>query len=202
MTPTLDGDVLAALAAAPDVTFTTGQVHRVLNRHSEEGIRKVLQRLSEQGTVLSTKVGNTFAYQLNPDHLAFAHVVGLANLFGELLRRLEDKLSGWAVPPVYAAAFGSAARGTMMNDSDIDLFLVRPDPAADEVWDEQVADLLTTVTRWTGNDARDLQFTESEIAGQLPYQPVLQDIAKEGLTIAGTRSGLVRLLRRGVDSGT
>ena len=51
ITPTLDGDVLAVLARH-DVTFTTGQLHRVLNRHSEAGIRKVLVRLNGQGIVL------------------------------------------------------------------------------------------------------------------------------------------------------
>ncbi|MFZ2176454.1 MAG: nucleotidyltransferase domain-containing protein [Rhodococcus sp. (in: high G+C Gram-positive bacteria)] len=197
VTPTVDGDVLAALAAAPEVTFTTGQLHRVLSRHSEEGIRKVLQRLSKQGTVRSSRVGNAFAYQLNPDHLAFQYVVGLANLFGEFLHKLENTLGGWTTPPVYAAVFGSAAHGTMTLDSDIDIFLLRPDAVVDEVWDEQVADLLAAVTRWTGNDARDLQFTQSEIAGQQQKEPVLQDVAKEGLTVAGTRSDFTRLLRKG-----
>ncbi len=37
----------------------------------------------------------------------------------------------------------------MTIDSDIDLFLVRPDHASDEQWDEQVAELMAEVTRWT-----------------------------------------------------
>ena len=39
VTPTLDGDVLQVLATH-DVSFTAGQVRRVLNNFSEEGIRK------------------------------------------------------------------------------------------------------------------------------------------------------------------
>ncbi|BAH48251.1 MULTISPECIES: nucleotidyltransferase domain-containing protein [Rhodococcus] len=197
VTPTLDGDVLSALAAASEATFTTGQLHRVLHHHSEEGIRKVLQRLSKQGTVLSSRVGNAFVYQLNREHLAFPHVVGLADLSGEFLRRLEARLAGWEIPPVYAAVFGSAARGTMTIDSDIDIFLVRPDDVAEEEWDEQVAELMAEVTRWTGNDARDLQFAQSEIAGRGTDEPVLRDVVKEGLTVAGSRAGFTRLLRRG-----
>ena len=92
--------------------------------------------------------------------------------------------------------FGSAANGTMTIDSDIDLFLLRPDHAVDEVWDEQVAELMTEVTRWTGNDARDLQFTESEIAGRDTDEPVLRDVTTEGLTVAGSPAGFTRLLRR------
>ena len=60
VTPTLDGDVLAVLAAH-DATFTTGQIHRVLNSFSEEGIRRVLSRLVLQGVVLAERVGRTYA---------------------------------------------------------------------------------------------------------------------------------------------
>ena len=63
VTPTLDGDVLAVLARH-DATFTTGQLHRVLTQHSEEGIRRVLQRLTKQGVVQSDRVGNAFTYRL------------------------------------------------------------------------------------------------------------------------------------------
>jgi len=61
VTPTLDGDVLAVMAQN-EVTFTTGQLHRVLDRYSEAGIRKVLVRLGGQGIVLSERVGNTYSY--------------------------------------------------------------------------------------------------------------------------------------------
>jgi len=69
ITPTLDGDVLAVLAQH-GATFTTGQLHRVLTQHSQEGIRKVLVRLTRQGVVDSERVGNAFTYRLNKDHLA------------------------------------------------------------------------------------------------------------------------------------
>ena len=65
------------------------------------------------------------------------------------------------------------------------------------MWDAQVAELMAEVTRWTGNDARDLQFTESEIADRGTDEPVLRDVAAEGLTVAGSRAGFTRLLRRG-----
>src|SRR5665647_2439196 len=64
ITPTLDGDVLAVLARQ-DVTFTSGALDRVLTLYSEEGIRKVLQRLTRQGIVYSARVGNAYSYRLN-----------------------------------------------------------------------------------------------------------------------------------------
>lgn len=196
VTPTLDGDILTVLATH-DATFTTGQIHRILTQNSEEGIRKVLRRLTSQGIVQSDRIGNTFTYRFNRDHLAATYIVGLARLHETFLARLEGNLEAWRSPPVYAAVFGSAARGQMTASSDIDLLLVRPHTAADAEWEDQVNDLAITVTRWLGNDTRVLEFSENEIATRGHEEPVLNDILQEGLTVAGTRSWLAHKLRRG-----
>jgi predicted nucleotidyltransferase len=154
VTPTLDGDVLAVLATR-HTTFTTGQLHRILARHSEEGIRKVLRRLTKQGIVRFDRVGQAFTYRRNREHLAAEHIMGLAQLPATFLKRLEDRLASWEAPPVYAAIFGSVAQGVMTVDSDVDLLLIRPDDA-DDITEAQVARLTADVTEWTGNDARPL----------------------------------------------
>lgn len=198
VTPTLDGDVLAVLARH-EATYTTGQLHRVLTRHSEEGIRKALRRLATQGVVLSERVGNAFAYRLNRDHLAAQHIIGLAQLQNTFLERLQDHLESWESPPSYAAVFGSAARGSMSADSDLDLLLVRPDNADDDQWEAQVDTLVATVTRWIGNDVRPLEFTVAELADRGRDEPVLRDVLSEGLTVAGHRAWLGDQLRTGRD---
>jgi len=195
VTPTLDGDVLAVLARR-DVAFTTGQLHRILARHSEEGIRKVLLRLSRQGIVASNRIGNAFSYRLNRYHLAAEHIIGLAGLQETFLNRLQERLASWEVPPTYAAVFGSAARGSMTVDSDLDLLLVRPDDAPDEIWDAQVEDVTFEVTRWLGNDARTLEFSVSQIVAGSGAEPVLREVLNEGFTVAGTRSWLDEQLRQ------
>jgi hypothetical protein len=196
VTPTLDGDVLTVLASS-EATFTTGQLHRVLRRHSEEGIRKVLQRLAKQGIVHVERIGQAFAYRLNRDHLAAEHIIGLAQLPRTFLGHLEDRLMSWRVPPVYAAVFGSVARGSMTVDSDLDLLLIRPDDVDDDLWHRQVDHLITEVTRWIGNDARALEFTAAEVVAGGSGQPVLGDVLREGLTVAGSRTWLAEQLRKG-----
>ena len=193
VTPTLDGDVLAVLALH-DATFTTGQVHRILNRFSEEGIRKVLTRLVRQGVVTSERVGNAYAYRLNTEHVAAEPILALAQLPKTFLTRLERHLEQWAHPPIYAALFGSAARGTMTVDSDLDLFLVHDDATAAEVWARQVHELAAAVTRWTGNDARAIEYTTTELQAART-EPVVQDVLDHGLTVAGSRAWLVKQLR-------
>jgi predicted transcriptional regulator len=192
VTPTLDGDVLSVLART-DVAFTTGQVHRVMPTKSEDGVRRVLQRLSAQGVVRSDRVGNAYTYRLNRDHLAAEHIVGLANLFSTFLDRLSELLDGWSPKPSYAAVFGSAAVGTMTSGSDIDLLLIRPGAADDETWDAQVHALVESVARWTGNDVRPLVLDEADVS---PGETVLREVLERGLTVAGTHDWLARRLRK------
>lgn len=191
--PTLDGDVLAVLAQH-ETTFTTGQLHRVLGKYSEDGIRRVLVRLAGQGVVLADRVGNAYAYRLNREHLAAGPIIALAHARTTLLERLEAQLAAWHPAPVYAAVFGSAARGDMTPDSDIDLLVIRPEDVDEDQWEAQVAALAAQVTRWTGNDARLLQLAQSEIGDN---QPVLHDVLRDGLAVAGTRAWLAAAMRAG-----
>jgi predicted nucleotidyltransferase len=195
VTPTLDGDVLTVLAGN-EATFTTGQLHRVLGRHSEEGIRKVLRRLAGQGIVRADRVGNAFAYRFNSDHLAAEHIVALAALRGKLLERIESALDSWKPKPTYGAVFGSAARGSMTVESDIDLLLIRRDDIDEDRWALQVDGLAADVSRWTGNDARILEFTVAEVATRGRDEPVLADVLREGLTVAGRHSWLAGQVRK------
>jgi predicted nucleotidyltransferase len=195
VTPTLDGDVLAVLASN-EATFTTGQLHRVLGRHSEEGIRKVLQRLTGQGIVRADRVGNAVAYRFNRDHLAAEHIVGLAGMREKLLERIEAALASWKPKPLYGAVFGSAARGSMTVESDIDLLLVRRDDTDEDRWALQVDGLAADVSRWTGNDARILEFTVAEVVSRGRDEPVLADVLREGLTVAGRHSWLAEQVRK------
>lgn len=192
VTPTLDGPVLAALAAA-DGPFTTGQLTRVLSAGSEEGIRKVLRRLTAQGVLSAERVGPAFAYRLNRAHLAAGPIIALAGLRATFLTRLERLLASWAQPAAYAAVFGSASRSTMRPDSDIDLFLVRSD-GPDDMWDTQLEHLVSMVSAWTGNDLRPLVYTLTELDAARG-EPVLLDILDSGINVAGERSWFQRRVR-------
>lgn len=192
VTPTLDGPVLAALAAA-DGPFTTGQLTRVLGEGSEEGIRKVLRRLTAQGIVSAERVGPAFAYRLNRAHLAAEPIMALAGLRATFLARLGRLLAAWDQPAAYAAVFGSAGRGMMRPDSDIDLLLVRSH-GPDDMWDTQLEHLVSTVSAWTGNDLRPLVYTLTELEAARG-EPVLLDILDSGVTVAGERSWFQRRAR-------
>lgn len=61
----------------------------------------------------------------------------------------------------------------------------------EDAWEEQVTALAGQVTRWTGNDTRPLQLTVSEVGD---HEPVLRDVLRDGLTVAGTRAWLIKAL--------
>lgn len=195
VTPTLDGDILVALARA-DEGFSGRQLHRLVGHASEPGVRKAADRLVEQGIVLRQQVGRAKVYRLNRQHVAAPYIEGLAALRGVLIDRLRRTLGAWKEPPMMAALFGSAARGEATPSSDLDLLLVRRGEVSEEssVWQEQVSALEREATEWTGNDARVLEYSEEELAIS-DVGGLVEGAIAEGALVFGSRRRLRQRLR-------
>ena len=152
-----------------------------------------MHRLVAQGVVTRERVGAADRYELNREHLAAPHIEALANLRNELLERIGAEIDAWHPTAEYTAMFGSAARGDMRVDSDIDLFVVRPNPVApdDDRWRAQVDALTRHVTAWTGNDTRVLELPADEIRRRT-NAAIVREVAKDGITLSGPESYLRR----------
>ena len=188
VTPTIDGDVLAALARA-DASFTPPEVHDLIGFHSVAGVRNALMRLTGQGVLHSEQVGRAYTYRLNRQHVCAPHIIGLADASREVLKRMRDLIDTWSTPCDFAALFGSAATGRMTEGSDIDVFVVRPDSVVvedDVQWHEQLDAFATASTSWTGNDARVLEMSASEVAATIATERILAEIARDGFVLSGT----------------
>lgn len=196
VTPTVDGDLLGVLARA-DVALTPGEIQRMLERYSVTGIRNALARLTEQGIVTADTRPRATIYQLNRRHLAAEAIVILARQREEFLARLRRGLENLTIAPAYAALFGSAARGEMRPDSDIDLFLVRPDDVVDDLrdaWDDAIRVLVDDASAWTGNDTRVLEMDSSEVRNALAHRdPVIDSIRSDEIRLFGPRTFWRRL---------
>jgi Nucleotidyltransferase domain len=194
LSPTVDGDVLSKLALA-EAEFTPPQIHRLIGRHSVEGVRNALQRLAEQGIVLQRRAGMAVLYQLNRSHLAAPAVIAIAQIQSQLIERLRDRLGEWSIRTPYSALFGSAATGQMTPDSDVDIFVVRPartDPESD-TWRSQLDGLSRDCSLWTGNDCRILEYSATELSDATSSNDaMLRAIRSEGIRLAGTTGYLLQ----------
>lgn len=186
--PTVDGDVLVALAATTR-PLTGRQVAHLVRRGSQKAVSVALARLVEQGLVRREEAGSAYLHVLNRDHVAAGAVAELASLRTELLRRLREAFTGWNPAPHHASLFGSAARADGDTRSDVDILLVRGPQVTDEdeAWRSQVHELAEAVLSWTGNHAGIIELSAAEFdALGRDQPPILADLRSDGIDLAGT----------------
>lgn len=183
--PSLDGAVLAVLAGTT-LPLTGREIHRLAGRGSQHGIQRVLHRMDEHGLVDVLRAGPANLYTLNRDHVAADAVLVLAALRARLFQRIRENLDSWPVQPVAAAVFGSAARGDGTAESDVDVFVVRPDDvnAEDEIWSDLVDGLAQAVMRWSGNRASIIQATRGEIQQMVERAaPIVAELRRDAVAL-------------------
>jgi hypothetical protein len=191
--PTLDAPVIEALAATTK-PLTGREVNRLAGVGSPRGVQLVLRRLVAQGLVLTEGRDNAGYYLANREHLAWRALESLARLRLALRDRLSEEIAAWALQPLHASMFGSAARGDGDSASDIDLLLIRPDAIVPiERWDQQVDRLREGVPKWTGNHCQAFDIGLARLAEHVAaHDPLLDAWLADGLHLAG--SGLRDLI--------
>lgn len=191
----LDFQVLTVLARTEQY-LSVQEISQILpEAGSAQGVRKSVVRLVEQGVVLERVTGRSYAYALNRDHLLGSAILKISRSKSELLSRMRELVSHWQVQPLTAKIYGSAARDEMGVGSDIDLFVVMPDSADEDVVEESVAHLSAHTALWTGNDVRPLLYKSSEVQAASIFDSIIED----GIDIAGDPSWLRKKLRTGRD---
>lgn len=188
VSPALEGDVLVALSRTTR-PLTGRRVAALVARGSPDGVRKALDRLVDQGIVRREPAGRALMHTLNREHLAAPAVLALATMRGDLLSRLRGAVSSWSPPAVHASLFGSAARGDGDADSDLDIFLVRPNSIDedDRRWGEQRKRLATDVLTWTGNHAAVVEASENQLNEMARSSaPILDALRRDGISLGGT----------------
>jgi predicted nucleotidyltransferase/biotin operon repressor len=160
----LDGDVLVLLAGT-NRPMSGREVAERLGLRSHDGVRKSLERLVEQGIVIREGSRSAYMHVLNREHLGAPAVLALAGMRNGAVGEDSGAIEAWAVRPLHASVFGSAARGDGNEDSDIDVFLVRPATVTDDDprWTEQIESLRARIEAWTGNPASIVEQGEDEL---------------------------------------
>lgn len=185
--PSLASEVLLALAGTTR-PLTGRQVHRLTHGTSWSGVRLVLQNLEASGLADVFQAGSASLYTLNREHVAAEAVLALVDLRGKLFELIRHEFHGWTEPPLAAAVFGSAARGDGTVDSDIDVFIVRPEHliAEDPVWSDAVASLAHRIRRLSGNPASIIQATPAQIRAMVDRgEPILVELRRDLIHLYG-----------------
>jgi predicted nucleotidyltransferase len=183
----LDSEVLATLARTSR-PLTGREVARLTGRTSHGGVLDVLKRLSQHGLVDRQEAGKAFLFTLNRNHLAAPAVDILAGMRTELLNRMRDSIDAWEIAPVHVSLFGSAARGEGDTESDIDLFVVRPEDVSedDPRWRTQLEDLAEQIQSWTGNHAGVAEASEDEIERlRRDEPPIVGELRADAIVLSG-----------------
>jgi predicted nucleotidyltransferase len=185
--PSLDGEVLHVLAGT-EMALTGRQIAALTGRSSHSGVQRALDRLTEHGLVKRVELNFAFLYSLNREHLAFPAVDSMIGMRAALEQEIGCKLARWEIEPIHVSLFGSAARGDGDTSSDIDLLVVRPDqvPEADERWREQLADLESSIFRWTGNRASVIETSSTELKRPNAHAgPIVAELRSDAFTLWG-----------------
>lgn len=175
--PSLDGPVLACLAATT-APLGLAQIHRQVGHGSKSGVRQVLLRMKEAGIVSEIPGG----YVINRLHIIAQAVEILADLHGELIRRIRSAINTWKSEVLLVGLFGSAARRDGNSSSDIDILIVSDAKGLNEFADQ----LASQVTSWTGNRAQIVAINRKELRRlQQAKEPIVADWQSELVVISG-----------------
>lgn len=147
---------------------------------SVSGTRRCLERLQESGIVVGVQVGNRTEYALNSAHMLAGVIAEASQGRVRFTRFVSRAITRWPELPLQVALFGSAARGDMRNDSDIDLLFIIHDGAGDELY-EHIGNLAVDVYGLTGNDVRPMIYEASEVRSA----PIFDSIMREGVHVFG-----------------
>ncbi len=126
---TLKIRALRVLRRYPARDFTTRELAREVGA-SDVGVGKALDELEAYDVVRRRRIGRAYAVRANPDSAIFAATQGLFEREEDLGARFRRSVQRWCARQdvEYAELFGSAARGELRPESDVDLLVVSRTP--------------------------------------------------------------------------
>lgn len=181
--PSLDAYVLEALSRSSSPASLT-KVQQRAGRGSLSGVRRVLERMVEQGLVVRDATG----YALNRNHLAADAVTSLTSLHAAFEERLRAWIHDRDELIEAVGLFGSMARREGGTDSDIDLLVIAEE--GDLVALRE--DLTAAVRSWTGNDVQVVVLTRSAVRELHEQRAALLDSwGRDLVMVTGSRDAVL-----------
>ncbi len=145
-------------------------------------VQRILDRLESIGLVDVQPIGRANRYSLNRGHIlwdAISLLLDAPARAEEKLRTIVAEVFGTNIQ--HAVLYGSFARGTAVDKSDIDILIVWADDVNPEVRLRTVSEATDRVERLTGNRAQFLTVTPGELAALIDAdEPLVESLRGEG----------------------
>ncbi|MBK8149742.1 MAG: nucleotidyltransferase domain-containing protein [Acidobacteria bacterium] len=180
--PTVRKKVLGLLFGNPGRSFFLNEIVSLANSGTG-AVQRELERLSECGLALTSRVGNQKHYQANPDSPIFDELCTLIKKTVGLVEPLRDALRSSHRKIHLAFVYGSVAKKTDHASTDIDLLVV-----SDEMILEDLYFLLSNVeaelnrkinpTLYTSAEFDDRLRTGNSFLSRVLKQPTIQLIGE------------------------
>jgi predicted nucleotidyltransferase len=132
--------------------------------------------------------GGSKLTRLNRAHLLAPAVLDLAQVRARLIALLKAEISTWALPPLHASLFGSAARGDGTTASDLDILVLRSDNVEtdDEPWASQILDSGLRIRRATGNEVSWFDVITTHLHRAITKkEPLISEWRRDAIQLAG-----------------
>jgi DNA-binding transcriptional ArsR family regulator len=193
--PSAQADVLSVLARSTEMLSGRRVADLTKGGVDQKHVSQILNALADAGIATKQVHGSSHLYRLNTRHLAADAIVQLATMRERLVALLTSEVDSWDVPAVGSWLFGSAARGTGTDASDIDLLVIRDDSVdvEDPAWRRQLEELQQNVSDWTGNDCQILEYGSRAFRDLIDAgDPITDSIRADGVRLAGSRATLMK----------
>lgn len=176
--------VLRVLAGA-DTAFSVRQAALIAGVSAPRAL-EIVDHAAARGLVLVEQAGRSRMCRLNRDHIAADAIVALVTLRQRMLATLTADIGGWAIEPLHASLFGSAARGDGGPDSDLDVLVVRGDDTPEAAWQEQMYASGQRLERRIGNRVSWFDISRADLDRAVAQEEaVIADWREDGIHLAG-----------------
>lgn len=177
-----------------EASFSIRQLARLAEVSAPRAV-EIVNRASERGLILVEQAGRSRMCRFNREHLAANAIIDLVTMRERILLALESEITSWSIQPLHASLFGSAARGDGGTESDIDVLVIRPEEAVENIWDEQKYASGLRLMAKIGNSVSwfDISVAELKSASDAS-EPILSEWKSESIRLFGPL--LPDLLRR------
>lgn len=169
--------------ARTEAGMTGRQVARLAGAAQHTTTKRALDKLEGIGLVQVERGLQHSLYRANREHVLWPAIELSLDAASELERRLTALVSAECPGAVSVAVFGSVARGTASDASDLDLVVVSGEEPAGAF----AVRLGDRVRAWTGNDCSVLDFTRDQLRTAVATgDPIVDSLRADARTVYGS----------------